>query len=607
MKRPRQHEIDTAARRQFEQSLPEAWILRPQPDDYGIDCEVEIFNQHESTGVIFKVQLKGTIAPVLSADGKILRIRLRVPNALYLCHQIDVPVVVVVADLSTARTAWYTPQVDKYLKSRLQSAIESSQKTITLHIPMSNLLPDTTDLLLRAISQSQTVLATRSVIETRVPEFVYRVVGPLDSQEVIRAFQERSDALRIETIDTLLKAGDLDKAKTAIHNIMATPESTVEAKFAALGYGEKIAAAEAPSGAGKYEFLAARLDIARAMRSLAQKGPARLKYYAAVALKAAELECAVREDFALFLNWRVHQEHGDPFWLAILSFRRRGAAELVVRRYRHVTRLLNCIVEAEHFSAFPQAAARVIQAMISFHLRLREEGLDKAADAYGTSLVQIADFAFDLATKLHQWEDAALICVSALWLADLQDTAGVRQRVAWTRERILQIKPDAIRDQALLQLEEAEREMLEVRPREPTEDDFEWEYQAYTEMARALGIDLRDASDPIAQIIRQGLEDLNPERVLKNCQHLFVTIESYGLPGEWLKLPTAGSKLLYCTLHGHGIGGMVLDTVYSILQSRYCKKCPNVTPHPDRWRWTRKWQLEQDKKYPHLARHRFYV
>lgn len=607
MKRPRQHEIDTAARRQFEQSLPEAWVVRSQPDDYGIDYEVEIFHQHKSTGLIFKVQLKGTTAPALSADGKILQIKLRVANVEYLCHQIGVPIVVVLADISTPQTAWYTPQIDEHLKRRLQSAIKSGQNTITLHIPASNLLPGTTDTLLRAISRCETVLATRSVIETRVAEFVHRVIGPLDSHEVIRGLQERSDALRIERIDTLFRTRGLDEARTAIDNIIASPESRVEMKFAALAYKEKIAAAEAPSsGAGKHEFLAARLDIAKAMRSLAQKGPRHLKYYAAAALKAAQLECAVRQDFALFLNWQVHQEQDDPFWLAVLSFRRRVVTELVVRRYRHATRLLNCIVEAQVFSAFPQAAARVIQAMMPFHLRLRQEGLNKAADAYRTSLIQIADFAFDLATELHQWDDALFVCMPAVLLADLEDAADVRQRVAWTRERILQIEPDVTRNQALHQLEEVEREMLDVRPREPAEDDFEWEYQVYTEMARALGIDLEDAADPIAQIIRQGLEDLNPERVLRHCQHLFVAIGSYGLPGEWLKLPTAGSKFLYCTLRGYGIGGMVLDNVYSILQARYCNKCPDVIAHPEGWKWTRKWQLEQNKKYSHLVGDRFY-
>jgi hypothetical protein len=197
--------------------------------------------------------------------------------------------------------------------------------------------------------------------------------------------------------------------------------------------------------------------------------------------------------------------------------------------------------------------------------------------------------------------------MTSVCLADLNDATDIRQTMAWARERVLRIEADARKDEALHELEETERQWLESLPREAPEDDFEWEYQAYTQMAKALGIDLDDTSDPIAQIVRQGLKDLNPERVLKNCQHLFVTIWSYGLPAEWLKLPTAGAKFLYCTLHGYGIGGIVLNNVYTILQARYCNKCPDVSPHPEGWKWTRKWQMEQDKKYSHLAQHRFYV
>ena len=168
MRRPVQHEIDTAARRQFEQSLAATWTARLQPDDYGIDYDVEIFEEHQTTGVIFKVQLKGTRAPSLSVDGKTAVIRLKLRTLQYLCNQIAAPVVVVLADVTNRRTTWYAPQLDRRLKERLRSAA-ACQKTISLHVPSSNLLPDTTDLLLVAIAQCETVLATRTVVQTEVP------------------------------------------------------------------------------------------------------------------------------------------------------------------------------------------------------------------------------------------------------------------------------------------------------------------------------------------------------------------------------------------------------------------------------------------------------
>jgi hypothetical protein len=65
---PKQHEIDEIACRLFESSLPSSWLPRPQIKDYGIDREVEIFEKRKSTGIIFKVQVKGTEKPKFSKN-----------------------------------------------------------------------------------------------------------------------------------------------------------------------------------------------------------------------------------------------------------------------------------------------------------------------------------------------------------------------------------------------------------------------------------------------------------------------------------------------------------------------------------------------------------
>ena len=608
MTRPIQHEIDTAARRQFEQSLPAAWVARLQPDDYGIDYEVEAFQQHEPTGILFKVQVKGTMEPRLSVDGRRASVRLSLATVEYLSRQIGAPVVVVLADVTNGLTMWYAPQLDQCLNERTRAAVASTQKTISLHIPTSNLLPDTTDLLLLAISRCQTVLATRTVMQTQVPAFVHRVVGLLDSGEVIQAFQERSDALRIEQIETLLDSHDLARAKEAVRIVLANPASAVQAKFAALAYTERIAAKEhPPTAAGEQDLLSAQLDVALAMRRLARKGPRHLKYYAAAAFSAAQLASATRTDSSLFLNWQVNRDQGDAYWIAMLSQARRKAADLVVLRYKHAHRLLDCLVQADLYSLFPHAAARVLLAMIRFQLRLWQEGLAEAAGSYRASLVEIVDFSLQLASVLRDWDDAAFVCTTLAWFANPDDPADVREVAGWARDRACQLEPPDVRDEALRGIQAVEEQLLNPRSQEECEDDFGLEHDVYVRMAAAVGVDLDDQQDPVAQIIRQGLEDLNPGRVLRNCQHLFVTIESTGLPGRWLHLPTAGAKRLCCTLHGHWVEGISLDRLYAVFQGAHCFDCPDLLPHPEDWKWTRKWQLEQDKKHKDLARGRFYI
>jgi tetratricopeptide (TPR) repeat protein len=55
------HLIEEASILFFKQSLPKMWVCREKGRDYGVDCEVEIFDDNgNSTGLVFWVQLKGT-------------------------------------------------------------------------------------------------------------------------------------------------------------------------------------------------------------------------------------------------------------------------------------------------------------------------------------------------------------------------------------------------------------------------------------------------------------------------------------------------------------------------------------------------------------------
>src|SRR5690606_14262783 len=60
-KRTRNHILEDESRLFFKKSLPDIWVCRDKTDDYGIDCEVEIFDKNgNTTGLVFWVQLKGT-------------------------------------------------------------------------------------------------------------------------------------------------------------------------------------------------------------------------------------------------------------------------------------------------------------------------------------------------------------------------------------------------------------------------------------------------------------------------------------------------------------------------------------------------------------------
>jgi hypothetical protein len=129
------------------------------------------------------------------------------------------------------------------------------------------------------------------------------------------------------------------------------------------------------------------------------------------------------------------------------------------------------------------------------------------------------------------------------------------------------------------------------------DEEFEIQRQIYRNMAESVGIDLEDATDPTAASIRIGLMDLNPSRVLRQCEHIFLKVGPAGLVPQWLKMPTAGTKFVHCTKHGYTLAAADLDGGYAALKSRYCDSCPDGSPRPAMWKYSYQWQDEQNKAF----------
>ena len=86
-KRPKQHQLEDLSRAKFQLCLPDEWVIRDK--DYGIDCEVELFDQEEnSTGLLFYVQLKATGS---KKESDIFKIDFKIDTLEYF-KQLEIPV-----------------------------------------------------------------------------------------------------------------------------------------------------------------------------------------------------------------------------------------------------------------------------------------------------------------------------------------------------------------------------------------------------------------------------------------------------------------------------------------------------------------------------------
>ena len=88
-RRPREHVLEELSRQAFRAALPAEWVVRGVDDDYGIDREVEIFDEGRTTGLTFKVQLKASDRAARSGPSR----RIDVERLEY-WNSLDVPVLI---------------------------------------------------------------------------------------------------------------------------------------------------------------------------------------------------------------------------------------------------------------------------------------------------------------------------------------------------------------------------------------------------------------------------------------------------------------------------------------------------------------------------------
>ena len=612
MKRPKQHQIEEEGYEQFKACLPRHWVVRSQTHDYGIDREVEIFNQDAngdaiSTGCIFKVQVKGTEDADVSKKGDVVRFKLEVPRTSYLCNEINVPTFFVLADVKSQKTWWYAIQIDKYLEKRLNDAIAKKQKKITLYIPSSNVLPSTLESLISKLDDIRMSHACESLAELPQENFDNLSFEVDEIEELERKF---ADKAFIAKITKLWKQKNRDYAalEKVSRDALSNVNNSAATKVSAVLNIEK-ALEDKVKGS---PILQAQLDkiyfeTAVAIKELTRNESKSWRLYSLLFWRSALLRIASADDFALFTNHKIHRSDDGSDGLDFicnftLGIARHKTFKKVIRIYNQCIRLFSFALNSSEYWMIPQVILRVAQSLPPVFIHLWGEGLEETAALFRDHFNEILKKTASITFALEKWDDLALLVFSAFTLNSQKNQEQYQETYDWALATLNSIPDESRRKEWLNCLQDMTQTFDPMKNKiefEEPDAPIEEEYQIYIQMAQAMGINLDDPNDRIAQIVNIGLKDLNPERVLKNCKHLFVYVGHYGIPAQMLKLYTAGSKYLRCTKKDVAIGGQSLDGIYDSLKREHCSKCKDADPWSEGWKWTRSWQNKESEKEIH--------
>lgn len=595
MNRPEQHITDTLGQAQLRAALePLGWTFA-QAVDYGIDFDIEVFVEGRTTGLTFKVQLKSSRASVYSAAGDFVSEVLQVKNAKYLVHEMQTPTVLVHADVQHRRTFWMAPQLDVDTAERIKVLDDTS--SVTFRIPSANALPVSVDALLVAVSRAKIVLAVRAITNTPPVDFVVALRKQPDLDVTIRELKQKTDALRTQHAFELMLAGRLDEAEAHLLRVSHDPEAAVEARFAAFLTLELVEIRQAIRDRKSDQFRLERtLVAADRLRSLTRSGPLHLRLYAVALRKLAQLDLLLHESWGLFLNMEITAKRGgDPIWAAQLVFRWANMTLRISQKLQECFGFLSYALNTPEGWALGDLVLRLGKTLFLFAGQMRIQGQPEGEKNLNDKAFQLLRLAAEMAKRVGDEQRLA----DAAGVARLLSGDKESETYRWMQEQLSQIRDPDIRKAADDYVDRLERR---ERGEKFADTDIETtEKQIYENMAIGAGINLADPDDPMAEFVRIGIQDLDPTRVLRNCEHTFITLQPNPILIETLKLPTAGLKVLHCTKHGYAVRATTLDDADKAFRERFCSKCPDVASRPHDWTYSTEWQQGENKKHAAFA------
>src|ERR1039458_7158004 len=126
-------------------------------------------------------------------------------------NEVQQPMFLVVADISSKKLHWHCLQLDTTLMQRLDGA--SQQGTITVRVLTKQQLPGTEPQFLMALRRSYNVLANRQLTRSSTADFAESLKYSGDTSRILASMQDKGGVLRLQRIVDLFHGGKLPEAR----------------------------------------------------------------------------------------------------------------------------------------------------------------------------------------------------------------------------------------------------------------------------------------------------------------------------------------------------------------------------------------------------------
>ena len=595
-------EIGRRAGRIFEFNLPDNWLFRSQEDqeDYGIDGEVEITTpQDKATGFIFKAQIKGQKEVNITDGGKRISFSISLERLQYYMSNLEIAVILFVVDVTNELVYWHSLQDDDKLRMSMQEALIKEQDTITVHLQTTHVLKrDNINELIQAININLDWLRLNGLRKINYSE-IFKKSTDEKVMDWLEQAKDQSYYAYMEQFERLYLNKEHKKLLQLIHQVFPSKTEKNELRFYAGLYAEKVC--EQDLGFGSEEYYRTSFDIFQQVLDLVRTSKFS-KYYQIYILllwRSWILRQQINIDYHHFMS--VKMVGNDSFvGLIAQSVQRQSSLKVSINLLKTI-RLVNHSIDQKDPNIFLDTFPKLATSIILLAHKLRDESQKEAVEVLEGWLGYCTDLGLKLAINSGQ-EELFILFLNVFVSLKVYSKDQIHY-IAVARQMLEGLQRKDLQSFFLEYLDELEGKYINDNQEYNLSPDEELAF--YKKHAKKLGFDFDDPENEFGQIIKQGLEDYNPERVLKDCEHLLVFNSSaLGMPAKMVGLPSATMKIIHCVEYIYTGGGWGLDIAYqgisgipdSGFKNRHCLACEKCRPRKDGWRWNSKWQAEMYKE-----------
>jgi hypothetical protein len=582
-------------------------VKREKTPDYGIDYEIEVFNDEEPAGIWFTIQLKGSER--LKEDANYVSFPLKTDTIKYYLSKVPLPIFLFITSVKENKIYWIF--IQKYVNEVLNFETPNwiMQKSATIKIPKNNIFNN--DAIHIIESEAKEGREYIFLLQCGVPswQLSLKIKGAINDvnkleEESRKHFAETND-IDLNLATRYYEKDQLEKSKQKFLEIYERTKDRKDSANEHLSSITGILAFYSPVEReqtnqifklSSYGYrLATEIDNKRFM----------------VYFKGLYLEAEYYSTLNHFLDNKFLQQvvKGtesnsliDQTASVLLEFIDFGYYNNLVEISQQYAQNLNKSLKDKEYIIALDLSSRLISLNLFTYASLVSVTTKEKFDKSLRNICSVIDGCITLASAFGC---AGSLCENLKHKAMIFYYLGddkYKEILQSLKELANEMQFDyyiRLSDELLRTFEER-GPFAEIINKAPVAANFEEEpsdekiEEFHRQLARMAGIDL-EKDDEIARLVKIGLKDRNPERVLRNCSNLEISIGSYGVYGSLLKLPTCGSKILFCKHSREMLEGLDLDSLYLFFNKRCCKKCKYRKPMPDSWKWSPIWQQEKEK------------